>query len=1054
MVSAPHHHNQNNHRRYFSVSSPRQVYMLAPLSVSAEHFQPDVDLSWPFGKLEGLDRDDIREAAYEVFFTSCRSSPGFGGRHALAFYSSNDSADGVGTSGSGSPGSSGRGTSGVGMVANSRIKRTLGLKTLKRMPSRRASSGGSGSNPSSPNSGPGLGGGGGIGGSPGMSFTVPARSMPTRRPLTSAEIMRMQMRVTELSDNRLRKTLMRTLVGQLAYVRQMSRRAETVILPLELLRHLKPSEFNSSQEYHFWQRRQLKILEAGLVFHPWMPLEPRNTHAMKLKEIIRAHDGKSLDTGKNSESLRSLCNCVVALAWRGANGNPTDVCHWADGYPLNVHIYIALLQSVFDHRDETMVLEEVDELMELMKKTWMMLGITRPIHNVCFTWVLFHQFVVTGQVEPDLLCASLAMMAEVANDAKREDRETIYVKTLASVLSSIIGWSEKRLLDYHVGFSKASTVMMENLLPLVLQARKILDEDIAATIAARQEQQEDELQADVAGAPWENRVDLYIRSSVKNAFDKMIETGNISIKAVDIDRALSETLIELAQATEELAAKEKETYSSTLKKWHPVAAGVAAVTLHNCYGDILNQYLSGVCALSNEIINVLQRAGKLEKILVQMVVEESVDCEDGGKAIVREMVPYEVDSIILRLLRKWIEESLRKPKDCVQRAKDTETWNPKSKAEPFALSAVELMKLAKETVDEFFELPIGISEDLVQDLADGLERIVREYTTFVASCGTKQSYVPSLPPLTRCNRDSSFSKLWKKASCSIGAEELQQALSSEGHHPRPSTSRGTQRLYIRLNTLHYLLSHLNSLDKTLSLSPRVIPSMHKRCSRGLGSSSYFELARASMQGAIQHIAEASAYRLIFLDSSSFLYESLYIFDVVNARIKPALRILKQNLTLLGAILIDRAQPLAVKEVMKASFEAFLMVLLAGGSMRIFSRLDHEMIEEDFKSLKRVFCNSGVGLIAEEEVEKDAEVVEGVVALMGQSTEQLVEDFSTAACERSGIGVAGGGQKLPMPPTTGKWNRSDPNTILRVLCYRNDQAANAFLKRTFQLPKRR
>lgn len=202
------------------------------------------------------------------------------------------------------------------------------------------------------------------------------------------------------------------------------------------------------------------------------------------------------------------------------------------------------------------------------------------------------------------------------------------------------------------------------------------------------------------------------------------------------------------------------------------------------------------------------------------------------------------------------------------------------------------------------------------------------------------------------------------------------------------------------------------------------------------------------------MSEVAAYRLIFLDSSSVFYDTLYLVDVENSRIKPALRTLKQNLTLLGAIVTDRAQPLAIKEVMRASFEAFLMVLLAGGSSRIFSRTDHQMIEEDFDSLKKVFCTCGEGLIVEDVVEREAETVEGVVALMGQSTEQLVEDFSIVACEASGIGVVGIGQKLPMPPTTGKWNRSDPNTILRVLCHRKDKAANEFLKRTFQLAKRR
>lgn len=49
------------------------------------------------------------------------------------------------------------------------------------------------------------------------------------------------------------------------------------------------------------------------------------------------------------------------------------------------------------------------------------------------------------------------------------------------------------------------------------------------------------------------------------------------------------------------------------------------------------------------------------------------------------------------------------------------------------------MKLAKDTIDEFFEIPIGITEDLVHDLAEGLEQLFQEYTTFVASCGKQQN---------------------------------------------------------------------------------------------------------------------------------------------------------------------------------------------------------------------------------------------------------------------------------------------------------------------------
>lgn len=297
----------------------------------------------------------------------------------------------------------------------------------------------------------------------------------------------------------------------------MGRRAETIILPLELLRHLKPSEFNDAQEYHLWQKRQLKVLELGLLLHPSIPLDRSNTFAMRLRDIVRSSESKSIDTGKNSENMRALCNSVVSLAWRSPTGAQTDVCHWADGFPVNIHLYLALLHSIFDLRDETLVLDEIDEILELIKKTWSTLGISRAMHNLCFTWMLFQQYVITGQTEPDLLCASLAMLAEVVIDAKKSDREVLYVKMLSSTLTSIKGWSEKRLLDYHDSFHKGTIGLMENLLPFALSVTKILDEDVGGAAMRAAEEGKVEPAIDSTG----NRVDQYIRSSLKTAFMKV-----------------------------------------------------------------------------------------------------------------------------------------------------------------------------------------------------------------------------------------------------------------------------------------------------------------------------------------------------------------------------------------------------------------------------------------------------------------------------------------------------------------------------------------------------
>lgn len=160
--------------------------------------ETEAEFEWPFGRIDYLHRSDLRETAYEIFFTSCRSSPGFGGGGSARTNTSSLTypylEDGAGSprspgprGGIGSPRSPGpRG--GTMMVVNSKIKKSLGLKSRRMSMMRMMNQTGATKVPSSPGR--------------------------VKRPMTSSEIMRQQMRVTEQSDNRLRKTLMRSLVGQ------------------------------------------------------------------------------------------------------------------------------------------------------------------------------------------------------------------------------------------------------------------------------------------------------------------------------------------------------------------------------------------------------------------------------------------------------------------------------------------------------------------------------------------------------------------------------------------------------------------------------------------------------------------------------------------------------------------------------------------------------------------------------------------------------------------------------------------------------------------------
>lgn len=47
---------------------------------------------------------------------------------------------------------------------------------------------------------------------------------------------------------------------------------------------------------------------------------------------------------------------------------------------------------------------------------------------------------------------------------------------------------------------------------------------------------------------------------------------------------------------------------------------------------------------------------------------------------------------------------------------------------------------------------------------------------------------------------------------------------------RPTTSSATQRLYVCLNTLHYLLSVLHSIDRSIALQRHVVSHRRARSS--------------------------------------------------------------------------------------------------------------------------------------------------------------------------------------------------------------------------------
>lgn len=261
-------------------------------------------------------------------------------------------------------------------------------------------------------------------------------------------------------------------------------------------------------------------------------------------------------------------------------------------------------------------------------------------------------------------------------------------------------------------------------------------------------------------------------------------------------------------------------------------------------------------------------------------------------------------------------------------------------------------------------------------------------------------------------------------------------------------SIGLLQLCARMNTLYHIRSEVENLGKKIRTCLRNVESAQADITNGFESK--FELTLSACQDGIQQLCETAAYKLIFSDLSHVLWDSLYVGDTSASRIDPLLKQLDLNLETISNTVHDRLRNRIITALMKASFDGFLLVLLAGGPTRVFTLQDYQILEDDFKALKDIYFAEGDGLPMEL-VEKAASQVKGVLPLFRVDTESLIERFKHIIIETHGAAAAK--SKCPLPPTSGHWSPTEANTVLRVLCHRNDEAASKFLKKMYNLPKK-
>ncbi|KAL5720155.1 Protein unc-13 [Ranunculus cassubicifolius] len=858
-----------------------------------------------------------------------------------------------------------------------------------------------------------------------------SQSQPASALTSLLETMRVQMEISEAMDIRTRQGLLNALVGK------VGKRMDTLLVPLELLCCVSRTEFSDKKAYLRWQKRQLNMLEEGLINHPALGFGESGRKPSELKILLRKiEESEALPPAsgelQRTECLRSLREITVPLAERPVRGDLTgEICHWADGYHLNVKLYEKLLFSVFDILDEGKLTEEVEEIHELIKSTWKILRITETIHYTCYAWVLFRQFVVTG--EQEILQHAIQQLKKIPLKEQRGQQERLHLKSLSSkvenedgsleltflqsFLTPIQRWANKQLGDYHLHFAEGSAAMEEIVTVSMVTRRLLLEEPEAMQAAVVTD---------------EDQIESYISSSIKIAFAGIVQAAEATS-----DSTHEHPLALLAEDARKLLKKDSTLYLPILSKWDPRATAVSASLIHRLYGHKLKPFLESVEHLTEDAVSVFPAADSLEQYVLALITS-SCEEEIVDEYCKRKLIPYQVESISGTLVLRWVNSQLGRMLGWVERASQQEHWDPISPQQRHGSSIVEVFRIVEETVDQFFVLKVPMRPGELNSLFRGIDNAFQVYTTHVTDkLVSKEDLIPPVPILTRYRKDVGIKAFVKK--------ELIDPRLPDARRSSKINVLTTPKLCVQLNTLHYAISQLSKLEEHIREQwAKKRPRENFKNKKSMDESSKaalhkdpFNGSRKDINAAIDRICEFTGTKVIFWDMRESFIENLYKPNVSQSRLEVLIEPLDLVLNQLCDIIVDPLRDHIVTGLLQASMEGLVRVLLDGGPSRLFLPTDAKFLEEDLEILKEFFISGGDGL-PRGTVENQVAHVRNVIKLHGCETRVLIDDLKSA----SNSEIQGNRSKLG----------ADTQTLLRVLCHRCDSEASQFLKKQYKIPK--
>ncbi|EEE61522.1 hypothetical protein OsJ_15823 [Oryza sativa Japonica Group] len=741
-----------------------------------------------------------------------------------------------------------------------------------------------------------------------------------------------------------------------------------------------------------------------------------------------------------------------------------ETYHWIQSYHLNFRLYEKLLCIVFDILEDGQLVEEADEILETVKLTWTILGITQKLHDTLFAWVLFKKFAETGEI---LLLKHTCLQTQklrLHNDAKEIELYTnsfvcsaeacggnMALSLVDSAILKINKWCFRQLENYHSYFNKVDNSIFEGMLNLVV---------ISET--SRTDDDDDDEKAMLIGTPLDatqesKLIHILVVRSIQAAYKHALISSDCQSKA-----EFKHPLIILANELKLVAEKECTIFSPTLCKRYPEAGRVALVLLHLLYGQQLELFLERMDN-SESLKEILAATNNFELCVAKklyLMNEGAV-----GSLLSKYLKPYMISQFSSPLILQWLHVQHENVLEWTKRTIEIEDWEPLSAHERHATSVVEVFRIVEETIEQFFNSSLPLDTVHLRSLLIGITSSLQVYLHHMENQQVpRATLLPSAPVLTRYAESVNPFAKRKLIVPTVPEEKVANKLNN----------LTVPKLCAKLNTLQFIRDQLDNIEEGIKQSWVSVQSavglldylsciasgrtLPKNLSSEESIDELFTIFDDVRRTALYiHHWKSKGTRAVFWDMRDSLLFSLYRASVESARMEMFIPTIDQVLDQVCDLIVDALRDQVVLRVFQACMEGLIWILLDGGPSRAFLETDVDLMHQDLAMIKDLFIAEGQGLPLDL-VEKEARLTHQILDLFVLKKEkfcssQLNEnDFQADTIIDMLINVS---DQLPHHlelTTTRRRHVHDAHTLLRVLCHKKDKTASTFLKIQYHLPR--